>query len=131
MINKPQGGPVRELTTVGRFLAGRKFLGRLQYGLVRYVNEHSLGELHQPLCGKRSGNVVGDHHNGFSVLIELLKIRQNHLPRLRVEVSGRFVRQDQIGVVGQCAGQGDTLLLAGAQFAWFVIHPVRQTNALQ
>ena len=39
------------------------------------------------------------------------------LPVLQVEVSGRFVGEDDAGIVGERAGDGDALLLPAGHFA--------------
>ena len=55
---------------------------------------------------------VGDHDDGRAFLVELAE-HPHHLLAMRgVEVAGRLVGEDQLGLADQGAGDGDALLLA-------------------
>ncbi len=51
-------------------------------------------------------------------LAELAEELEDHLAGVRVEVAGRFVGEDDLGIVDQRAGDGDALLLAAGKLAW-------------
>jgi len=56
---------------------------------------------------------VGDHHDGDVVfLVEGAEKFEDALGILGVEVAGGFVGHDDVGLVADGAGDGDTLLLA-------------------
>ena len=67
---------------------------------------------------------MGDEHDRPAVLVELLEDRQDVPRRRGVEVSGRLVREDQLGVGDERAGDGDALLLAAGELVGGVVDAV-------
>ena len=62
--------------------------------------------------------MVFHHHQGFTGLFQHMAYRIMHfLDALRIEVGRRFVEQQQSGMHGEHAGQGQTLALAAGQSA--------------
>src|SRR5690349_13993674 len=50
---------------------------------------------------------------------------------LAVEISGRFVREQNTGPEHECACQGYTLLLSARKLSWIVIGPGGQSHLIQ
>src|SRR5215471_2260576 len=63
--------------------------------------------------------------------IQFLKHLQDFYARLRVEVAGRLVGEQQRRMVYQRAGDGDALLLAAGELRRLVIESVTQADPLQ
>ena len=74
---------------------------------------------------------MGHHYDGLAFAVDRLEEVENALAGFGVEVAGRFVGENDCRVVGQHPGEGDALLLADAQFRWFVVQPVGQADPLQ
>ena len=68
----------------------------------------------------RYGGIVSDEHDRSPACAELLQHAEHLAGRLGIEVAGRLVSEDEIRLVDERAGDGDALLLAAGQFAWFV-----------
>ena len=75
--------------------------------------------------------VVGDEDDGSAAAVEGLEEVENLVGGLRVEVAGGFVGQDQLGLVYQCAGDGDALLLPAGEFGGLVVKAIGQADGLQ
>ena len=65
------------------------------------------------------------------LFVQLLKKRHDFHRRLRVEVSGRLVREDDGRLGHQRAGDCHALLLTAGQLARLVIEPLAESDALQ
>ncbi len=63
---------------------------------------------------RQSGHdgIMRDHHDGASLLMKFAQQPQHDFFILRVEIAGRFVGQNNLGIVDQSARDTDTLLLA-------------------
>ena len=71
--------------------------------------------------GDRFG-IVGDHHNRLSELfVQLAQHFQHYIGIFRVEVAGRLVGEENLWLVDDGAGNGDSLLFAAGHFGWLVI----------
>ena len=69
--------------------------------------------------------VVGDHDDGLAeFLVEPLEEFQDFFGAGRVEVSGVFVVEDDVGVGDDGAGDGDALFLAAGELAGEVVEAV-------
>ena len=75
--------------------------------------------------------VVGDQHDGATAAVQLVEQAHHVAGRHRVEVAGRLVGQDQVGVGHQGPGHGHPLLLAAGQLAGPVVDPVGQADPLE
>ncbi|MNE59035.1 hypothetical protein D3C80_1541030 [compost metagenome] len=60
--------------------------------------------------------VTGDQHAGTQA-VDIFEYTHDLRSQARVEVTGRFVRQQQGRAVDNSAGNADALLLAGGQVA--------------
>ena len=58
------------------------------------------------------GGIVRDHHDGASLLMKFAQQAQDDLFVHCVQVSSGLVGQDDFGIVDQCAGDANSLLLA-------------------
>jgi hypothetical protein len=58
--------------------------------------------------------IVRDNDESFSLLVKEVEYVKDVFAALAVEVSGRFIRENNQGVVGQRPGDSDSLLLAAA-----------------
>src|SRR5262245_21752247 len=77
----------------------------------------------------RRVRVVRDHDDGFVVIaIEFFEQRQRLLRRSRVQVAGRLVGQNKIGVGDDGAGDGDALVLPAGELARLVVYSVSMTD---
>ena len=73
-------------------------------------------------------DVVRDHHDSFVELsMKLLQEYQYFLSGGSIQVAGRFVRKDQVGVGHQSTRNSDTLLLSAGQLMWQVVYAVSKT----
>ena len=72
---------------------------------------------------------MGDHDDGLAVLAHGAAHEVEDLGAgLGVEVARRLVGEDDVGLAGQGAGDGDTLLLAAGQLARAVLQAVVQPD---
>ena len=77
--------------------------------------------------------VMGDHQDCPVRIIraQFLKKFQYLITCSRIKVAGRFICQQQSGVIDQTAGDGGTLLFAAGKFCRTVIEAVFQTDSFQ
>ena len=79
--------------------------------------------------GMRRG--VSDHDDGRTLLVELAEHAHDFLAVRRVEVAGRFVGEDQLGLSHQGAGNGDPLLLTAGQLSRTVLGAMSNANLVE
>ena len=72
--------------------------------------------------------IVGHHHGGPSLPMELLEDGESLEPATLVEVSGWLVGEDDGRVVDERARDGHPLLLATGELARTVGHPIREAH---
>src|SRR6185436_10145399 len=76
--------------------------------------------------------IVCDQHDGlFQITVERREYLQDLFTRLGVEISGRFVRENQIRICNNCTRDGDALFLTARQLPWLVIHTISKTDQLE
>src|SRR5436190_1830052 len=75
--------------------------------------------------------LVRHHDDGNTLAVELLEYTHHFHAGASIEIAGRLVRQQYRGIVDQCAGNGDPLLLTPGQLVRIVIRAIRETNNLQ
>ncbi len=85
------------------------------------VDDQAVAEHHRPLGVLRDVRFVGDQHDRLAVVVEPLEHRHDLLGGLRVEVPGRLVGQDQLGIVDERPRDRDALLLAARELARVVV----------
>ncbi len=64
--------------------------------------------------------IVGYHNDGLTVLVELVKDLEDFVARSGIEVARRLVRQEQPGLMDQCAGDGGALTLTAGEGGGFL-----------
>ena len=74
---------------------------------------------------------VGDHDDGRAFLVELAEHPHHLLAVGGVEVAGRLVGEDQLGLADQRAGDGDALLLATRQLGRAVLGAVGDADLVE
>ena len=73
---------------------------------------------------------VADHGDA-EVAVDVLQRVHHHLGVARIERGDRLVGQDDLGLLHQCAGDGDALLLAARQRVGALAGQARHVEALQ
>ena len=81
-------------------------------------------------CEAISG-FVGHQHNGVAFLMEPFEKRHDFVTRIGVQRAGRFIGQQNRGLIHQRAGNGDTLPLAAGEFVRLVKHALFQVHRAQ
>jgi hypothetical protein len=74
--------------------------------------------------------VRDQHHRPPLLLVQVPQDGQDLRGQGGIEIAGRLIGQDDLGVVAQRARDGDSLLLTDGEFAGQVVHPVRQSQAI-
>src|SRR5919204_2490292 len=74
---------------------------------------------------------MGDDGDGCTVRVQLVKDAQHLLARVRVEVPGRLVREDDGGPGNDGPSDRHPLALAAGQLIWPVPQPLSKPDALQ
>ena len=88
--------------------------------------------MQRPVRSRRGAGVVGDHDDGLAVVGgELAQQVEDAGGGLAVEVTGRFVGDQQGGIRDQRAGDRDALFLAAGQLRRRVVHPVGEADQLE
>ena len=76
--------------------------------------------------------LVRDEHDGDAVaLIQFAEQRHDFLAGVGVEIAGRLVGQQQLGLVDQCACNGDALLLPAGYLVGTRARVLSETDFLQ
>src|SRR5580658_10375070 len=91
----------------------------------RITDDPPVPDLDAPLHRRGHVLVVGDHHDGRTVPVQLVEQFQKGRAGGGVQVPGRLVGHDQGGPPGQGPGDGGTLLLASRQ----LVRPVPKAMA--
>ena len=73
-------------------------------------------------------SLMGDEDQGFSLGGELIEEIEDLFCCLAVQVSCRFVCEDQLRVVDERSCDCDALLLSSGQFGWSVIYAVTESH---
>jgi hypothetical protein len=82
-----------------------------------------------PLGPERDVGFVGHHDDGAAFIIQPPQQRHDLGAGRRVEVTGRFVGEDDLGVVHHGAGDGNTLLLTPRELERAVVQSLTQPHA--
>ncbi len=79
----------------------------------------------------RDDRIVGDHDDGPSLSMKFAQLAQNDFFIQRVEVAGRFICQDNRGIVYQRPGNAHALLFSAGKLRWQMVGAILQSNTLQ
>src|SRR5688572_223366 len=88
-------------------------------------------DMDRPVGAVGDPRVVGDHDQGAPLTSQLLEQVQDVLAARGVEVAGGLVGQDQVGLAGQGAGDGDPLHLPARELGRLVLHAVGEADLLE
>jgi hypothetical protein len=81
----------------------------------RVVDDSPLGHLHPASRSRGDCRIVGDEDDGSSATGEVSEEIEDVFRAVRIEVSGRFVREQKVRAKEQGAGYRDALLLSARQ----------------
>ena len=76
----------------------------------------------------RHHGIVRDHHDGASLLVKLAQQAQHDLFVQRVEIAGRLVGENDLGIIDQRPRNADALLLASGKLRGQVMRAIAQAN---
>jgi hypothetical protein len=92
-------------------------------------NDDPVLDLDDPVGPGFEARVVGHADDGGAVFGGgAAQQADDHLAVLAVEGGGRFVGEQDLGILGQGAGDGDALLLAARQDRWALVQTVGQPD---
>lgn len=78
------------------------------------------------------GGVVCDHEEGFLCgLVEFSHEGEDGISAFGVEVSGGFIGEDEDGVIGECAEDGDALLLSTGELVGAVFDAFAEADLVE
>ncbi len=97
--------------------------------LGRQIDHLAVDDMHLALRAHRKFRIMRHHHDGRAVAMQLLEQIHDAARHLRIEIAGRFIRQQQPRRARQRARDGDALLLAARQFRRVVPRARRQADA--
>ena len=75
--------------------------------------------------------LVGHQDDGVAFGVQTIEQRHDLVAGLGVEIAGRFVGEDDGGLVDQSAGDGHALALSAGEFVGLVVHAVGQADRSQ
>ena len=75
--------------------------------------------------------VVSHEYDGTSLGMQFLKKDQYLEGGTGIEISGRFISEDDGGIIYQCPGDGDALHLSAGHLVALMHQPVAQTDGNQ
>jgi len=87
-------------------------------------DDHAFGE-------PRDIEFVGDHDDGDALIVQLLEYTHDLDAGLGVQISSRFIGQEQGGPVHQSAGDGYALLLAARKLVWMMIGAFAEADEIK
>ena len=86
---------------------------------------------HSPVGKSGSFWIVRDHQDGLPrAFVQIPQDLQHGVRIGRVQVTRRFIGEQNRGLIYQRARNGDTLLLTARKRPWFVIEPVLNSQEL-
>jgi len=74
---------------------------------------------------------VGNHYDGGALFVEVCQELHYFVTVGGVEVTGRFIGEDELGVIDDGAGNCDTLLLTTRELLWVVVTAVHDLHFIQ
>ena len=72
-----------------------------------------------------------EHHGATLLLLQADKEFQNRMSIFAIEITGRFISQEQRWPISQTARDGDALALTPGKFGREMIEPILKANELQ
>ena len=93
--------------------------------------EMSVGEFDATTGIARYVHIVGNHDDGVTGLVEFAKNVDDDLFVGFVKVARRLVGENELGLIDERAGDGDTLLFSSREFGGEVLKAIGKTDAFQ
>src|SRR5438876_7678489 len=92
------------------------------------IHDHAVA--HHYVAFRISGDVllVRDHDDRDAALVELLKNRHDLDAGSAVEITGRFIRQQDLRIIDQRARNRDPLLLTAGKLTWKMVLATREPD---
>ena len=72
-----------------------------------------------------------EHHGATLLLLQTNNEVENRMSVFAVEITGRFIREEQRWPISETARDGDALSLATGKFGWKMIEAMFEANQLQ
>lgn len=95
---------------------------------------HDISTLHKDDAGcdfSGKANFVGYNHHGHTIRSKLLHYLEHLSNHLRIQSTGWLIKKHNIGIHGQSAGDGNTLLLTAGQLIRISICFLQQSHTAQ
>ena len=96
-----------------------------------WIDSSNLAVLHANDAVGLGGKFVvvrHDHKGGSPRLVQGAHQSEYSFPAMGIEIPGRFIGQDQVRVLHQCARHGYSLLFTTGELAWLVVEAMPQPN---
>jgi len=90
-----------------------------------------IAHMNHPVRMYGSLRVMSHHDNGAAPFMQGMEQFHDFLARLRIEVAGRFIRQDQHRIIDESPGNCHTLLLTAGEFPGQVMDAFSQPDYFQ
>jgi hypothetical protein len=88
-------------------------------------------EPHDAIGGVAYGRIVGDHDDGVAFGMEITQQGHDPLLVVLVEIAGRLVGEDDLGLIDQGAGNTDALLLAARELSGQMVKPMAKADPIE
>ena len=93
--------------------------------------DHSIHDVNGPMGVIGHFGIMRDQDDGDSCRVELLEHAQDFDARVRIEIAGRLIGENERRAIDQGPGDRDTLLLSARHLRRLVIGSTSQPNAVQ
>src|ERR1700686_2552834 len=95
------------------------------------VHDHTVAHMQDAIPIGRCFRVMRDHHDRLTeVLVKLAQQRENAFRALRIEISGRLIREYDLRLADDSSREGHALLLAAGKLRRFVMQPLTQAEQI-
>ncbi len=90
--------------------------------------DFSVSNFNNPRGDGSDFRIVRDQNNGASLRRKFVKEVENALPGDGIEITGRFVGEDELGIIYQGPSDGDALTLSAGELKGAVVHAFLQAH---
>jgi hypothetical protein len=87
--------------------------------------------MYHPVGVLRHLFIMGNRDDGYTAFTDVCELREDPVAGLTIQVSSRFVGEDEPRLVHECSGDGDPLPLPSRQFVWPMVESVTQTDLVE
>lgn len=95
------------------------------------IHHPSIPEPNDPISPARDIRSMRDHDDRFPLFMELHEKFHDFLGRCRVEIPGRFIGKENLGIVHECPCDRNALLLPSGELTREARNFVRESEALE